>query len=463
MTGTDEPLRAAAALLALILPLACRSAAPTTPVATPRATPAAPSGVDPLLAASAAAFAGELALAYDGSATIQLQIENRLTRVTGRVELAARDGALLAARIDAQVNPPAPQAAGRVVLDWSNGRWLALDHAQRSACVSPDPAQLPARARDALALLPRDFCAPRAWIPAGAGASAGERTDFAEQECASVAWRGLHASGELLIARDGVPRLVVETRETPGVEVEVRRVVLQGLARRAPPAAPLVPPPGWSELAPQAPPAPRPVPEPGPLVSLAESFEPLRAAFDAAAGKPRVIATFSPTCLNCLRLARSARESILDAHPGADVAFFAVWVDVLDGDSPATARDASLYVADPRAVQFHDSERRFARLLARQVGMPALRDLLASWGSSVDEQDRVFVRDFVTGEAAAYDWIVFHGPEARWTELDALPQAASAVVQMSPDAWRGIDPAKFFWGPAMAAELRRLADLYFVD
>jgi hypothetical protein len=138
-----------------------------------------------------------------------------------------------------------------------------------------------------------------------------------------------------------------------------------------------------------------------------------------------------------------------------------VWVDVLDSDTPEAARKAARYLADPRVQQFHDRERRFGRLLAPVVGMPAVRDLLTAWNSSADAQDAVFVRDFVDGPATAYDWIAFYPPAARWTELDALPRPTDAVVQMAPDTWVGIDPRRFYWGPAMAAELKRLADLHF--
>jgi hypothetical protein len=457
-------LNARAALASLCLAAAACSA-PDPAQATHQPARIEHAALDPLLAPSIAALAGDVRLAYDARGTVQLQIENRLTRATGRVELDAHEGTPVELRIDARLEPPAPDVAGRIQLSYSAGRWLALDHASRTWCSTESGEQLPARALTALfALVPRDLAAPAKWIPQHARARAGEAAEFDGHACASLVWSDAHSSGEWLIAPDGLPRLYVETRVTPGSEVEVHRVVLQRLSS-APAsetrAQPLGVPDGCTEATPQAAPAPRAVPAQPALVSLAESFEPLRAAFDAAAGKPRVIATFSATCLNCLRLARSARESILDTHPSSDVAFFAVWVDVLDGDSPGTAREAARYVADPRAQHFHDSQRLFARRLARQVGMPALRDLLGAWGSSVDEQDRVFVRDFVTGPAVAYDWIAFYGPEARWTELEAPPEPASAVVQMSPDTWKGIDPAKFFWGPAMAAELRRLADVYF--
>jgi len=152
--------------------------------------------------------------------------------------------------------------------------------------------------------------------------------------------------------------------------------------------------------------------------------------------------------------------ALLEAHPETDFEFHAVWVDVLDSDSPAAAASAALFLDDPRVRHFHDRERRFGRLLAPRVGMPAARDLLDDWQSSVDEQDRVFTRDFLTGPATAYDWIAFFGPDARWTSEPELPAPTAAVVQMAPDTWRGIDPARFFWGPGMAAELRRLADLH---
>jgi hypothetical protein len=291
-------LKAAASLVAAALALcACRAGAPA-PEAPPSA-PAAPAAQaalpDLLPAASREALAGRIELAFDARATVQLQIENRLTRVSGRVELVALDGRLLGARVDAAIDQPAPAPAARVELHLRDGRWLALDHAARSFCASEDPAALAGRAQLAAALLPADLVDPSRWIPAGATARAGETTDFGGLDCASLEWTAQASRGEWLIGPDGLPRLRASTVETPGRESEVRRLVLQRLERRAfTPRAP-VPPSGWSELAPVPPAAPTGPTRPIEVRSLAASVEPLRAAFEAGAGKPRVIGTFAPS------------------------------------------------------------------------------------------------------------------------------------------------------------------------
>jgi len=291
-------LKAAASFVTAALALcACRTGAPAPqappPAPVPQAAPAAPS--DLLPEASRAALGGRVELVYDARATVQLQIENRLARVSGRVELIALDGRLLGARVDAAIDPPAPATAARVELHLRDGRWLALDHAARSFGVSEDPAALAGPAQYAAALLPADLVDPSRWIPAGATARAGETTEFGGLDCASLEWTAQAARGEWLIGPDGLPRLRVSTVETPGREAEVRRLVVQRWERRAFTPRAVVPPSGWTELAPvprAAVPGPR---TPIEVRSLADSVEPLRLAFEAGAGKPRVIGTFAPS------------------------------------------------------------------------------------------------------------------------------------------------------------------------
>jgi hypothetical protein len=233
---------------------------------------------------------------------LQRQIDNQLTRVQGKVEVAALDGALLAAHIEAEVRMPGSAAPRSLRLDYADDAWVALDAAARTRCSSAEPARLPEPARAALALLPPDLLQPRKWIPAAAGARLAADTVLGGAPCANLEWSspdGL-SSGQWLIARsDGLPRLCVETRDTPGVEIEVRRWTLRSVERApgfaALPSASTALPDGWTEVAACVPPAPIASPTAAQPLSLAHSVEPLRAAFDAAAGVPRVIGTFAPS------------------------------------------------------------------------------------------------------------------------------------------------------------------------
>lgn len=95
------------------------------------------------------------------------------------------------------------------------------------------------------------------------------------------------------------------------------------------------------------------VAEPNRPISLRDSLDPLRQAFDASSEVPRIVALMPH--MGCERGAEILRREVLSMHPGQDLALFVIWQDeARTGGADAAAR-ASGYLRDPRVTAFHDS------------------------------------------------------------------------------------------------------------
>jgi hypothetical protein len=92
------------------------------------------------------------------------------------------------------------------------------------------------------------------------------------------------------------------------------------------------------------------------------SIDPLKAEFNRAPEKMRVIILLAPSCPYCLKGA-TAIERILSKHRDYPVVILNVWQPILatDWGKPGTAVLHRL--ADPRVRQFWDAEHRVARAL----------------------------------------------------------------------------------------------------
>lgn len=155
-------------------------------------------------------------------------------------------------------------------------------------------------------------------------------------------------------------------------------------------------------------------------------------------------------------MARGVEEGLLASHPDADLALIVVWVDVLAGDGGAGAEEARTLFEDPRVIQFHDGERAIGRAFAPLVGMPSLATIAERAKSDLASFERVYSKGFVHGPACAFDCVFFFDAEARWGERP--PEPVAWASQLDPAMWEGVDPRRCFFGEALRAEIRRLAD-----
>jgi hypothetical protein len=459
-------LTALAALLACGAPAVARPAAQSTqperaaPVDSAASSPAAARALLEL-ARSAARTPARFAL--ESSATSTLSVANETWRVRGSAQLERDEsGALRALALAVELREPGIDAPQRLELALAGGEWLLLDHARRGYARAASLEALPERARKAASILPGGLVSERAYagLEALGMAEPGEAQAFAGASClrlASVPRAGLALPERewLIGASDGWPRLSHERTDLPQAEQRVLRVAVTRIALSdAAVPAPAAVPEDWSELRAEAV-APQPAPEaPQSAIDLGDSLAPLAADFDAAADRPRVLALFSPSCLNCLRMARSLRLGMLEALPHERFSVHIAWVDLLAGDTPFALARALEVVRDPRARHYHDRNRLLGQRLGARVGMPALSELQRLWGHSREQMLQNYLAPALDASAIAYDWVLSYPAGARF-ERDLL-QPQGLATQMDPEAYPGIDAKRFFWGAQMQAEMNRM-------
>lgn len=453
-----------AALLALAAPALAASAARSEPNARPAQAPAeSPADALALLELARTAARAPARLEFEASATSTLSVANETWRVRGGAQLErGADGALRALALSVELREPGIAAPQRLELALADGSWSFLDHARRGHARAASLEALPERARKAASILPAGLLSARAYdgLEALGLVATGEAQAFAGASCLRLASRpraGLLSSERewLIGASDGWPRLQHERTDLPQAEQRVLRVAV---LRIAPTSVPVPPPAAvpenWSELRTEtAPPAP-PIEAPQSAIDLGASLAPLAADFDAVADRPRVLALFSPSCLNCLRMARSLRLGMLEALPHERFSVHVVWVDLLAGDTPAALERALEVVRDERARHYHDRNRLLGQRLGARVGMPRLVELQKLWGHTREQMLQNYLEPALDEPSIAYDWVLSYRAGARF-ERDLL-QPLELATQMDPEAYPGIDPKRFFWGAQMQAEMNRM-------
>lgn len=91
-----------------------------------------------------------------------------------------------------------------------------------------------------------------------------------------------------------------------------------------------------------------------PVGVLGGSLDPVRAAFNAHADKPRVVLLVSPTCSECVLGARAVRECIAARFASSGIVPIVVWTAMLDSDTEGAARRLSGIFGATGAAQFYD-------------------------------------------------------------------------------------------------------------
>lgn len=94
----------------------------------------------------------------------------------------------------------------------------------------------------------------------------------------------------------------------------------------------------------------------GPVVPLDGAAQPLKNAFNADAGKVRLLMYVSPTCGECLRGAKQTQTRVLATTQDSDLRIYVVWAPKNGGREQDVGRVAQI-VTDPRAAQYWDGHR----------------------------------------------------------------------------------------------------------
>ncbi len=116
-------------------------------------------------------------------------------------------------------------------------------------------------------------------------------------------------------------------------------------------------------------------------------------------------------------------KSILSDFPNADVRVAFVWIDMVAGDSTATAGDIAASIRDPRAEHMHDVNKAAGATIAGSLG-----------GSG----------------KVAWDIYLLYSPTSRWS--DAPPQPFDWAHQL--DEREFVDPSRYRSGAMLDAKLR---------
>lgn len=146
--------------------------------------------------------------------------------------------------------------------------------------------------------------------------------------------------------------------------------------------------------------------------------------------------------MNCRNGVRAAQQSILQAFPELDVAFFIVWTPIFARDTLDAAKQGAAEVVDPRAWHFFDPHRRVGQALAPHVHMPTIRDVLARLDDGGQRVRPYYHAEMVEGPAAVYDTFFFYEASQTWTAA-AAPAPDGWMTQLDPTMYVGIEMSHF--------------------
>jgi hypothetical protein len=138
----------------------------------------------------------------------------------------------------------------------------------------------------------------------------------------------------------------------------------------------------------------------------------LRTAFDADAGKVRVLMLVSPTCGVCLNGASEVSQRLSKLDHGKDVPIYVVWVPRL-GAREGNVSSASRVVTASWAQQYWDGNDLLGAQYQRVLG----------WSDN------------------AWDVYMLYGPKTQWT--GGLPPAPEFYMHQTSERGPRLDPAIF--------------------
>jgi hypothetical protein len=145
---------------------------------------------------------------------------------------------------------------------------------------------------------------------------------------------------------------------------------------------------------------------------VGDSVAAVRVAFNADAGKVRVLMVVSPTCGECLKGASEISEQVADVNQGKTVPLYVVWVPRSGGrqkDVPAATR----VIADTSAHEFWDEDNLFGMQYKQVLG----------WRGN------------------AWDVYMVYGPKVQWT--GDLPPTPDFFMHQASEKGPRLDSAVF--------------------
>lgn len=159
--------------------------------------------------------------------------------------------------------------------------------------------------------------------------------------------------------------------------------------------------------------------EPQP-VTVIDSVELIKAAFNANADKLRILLLVSPVCSECVFGAQVVRRSIVDRFVASGVYAVVVWEPMIEPDTEAAARRSSANFAGAPAAQFYDPERQTGWAYEREHFSGKWDDVEAALSS--DHWLREVV-DSKPDPSPEWDIYMLFKPGVRWEEHVPRPDA----------------------------------------
>jgi hypothetical protein len=101
------------------------------------------------------------------------------------------------------------------------------------------------------------------------------------------------------------------------------------------------------------------------VIMLDRMLDPLVAQFNALQYAPRLLASLSPTCPECLYGAEVICQ-VIDVVP--DLQALVIWLPMLDGDTSAATEQSAAAHAHPHVHSFADPQRIAGQYLAGRLG-----------------------------------------------------------------------------------------------
>lgn len=140
-----------------------------------------------------------------------------------------------------------------------------------------------------------------------------------------------------------------------------------------------------------------------------DNFDEVRAAFNDASDRTRMLVMVSPMCPHCLNGASLIQKVLADSAT-SPVRVIVVWMRVVHSDRALTGPNSLVLarIMDRRAIQFWDPDRMLSRRMMAELprdtayamadttggSMPIIWDMVALWRPGVTWTDRLPAPDF---------------------------------------------------------------------
>lgn len=155
-------------------------------------------------------------------------------------------------------------------------------------------------------------------------------------------------------------------------------------------------------------------------VTVVNSLEPIKAAFNAYADKPRIVLLVSPVCSECVLGAEAVRKSIMDKFAASGVQAIVVWEPMLDPDNEDAARNSSGIFAGVPATQFYDPDRKAGWAYEREQFSHKWDEVAAALPA--DHWLRK-AHDRKPDPGPEWDIYMLYKPGVRWSDKTPRPDA----------------------------------------